>query len=80
MKDMANETSEQNDFDTPNAVQKDFTAEDLCNLKEMFLELEKAIDAIVISRSEEGETFSGGYIFELLEKADVSGSCLWMHL
>ncbi|XP_058807015.1 regulator of telomere elongation helicase 1 homolog isoform X2 [Phymastichus coffea] len=72
MKDMIDETNEQNDFETPNAVQKDFTAEDLCNLKAMFLEVEKAIDAIVITRTDEGETFSGGYIFDLLEKADIS--------
>lgn len=52
-------------------AQKDFSAEDLCILKAMFLELEKAVDSIVITKREEGETYPGGYIFEILEKADV---------
>ena len=72
MKDMSNEMSE-NDFsmDSPSVVPKDFSAEDLCILKAMFLELEKAIDDIKLDKVDEGKTFPGGYIFELLEKADV---------
>lgn len=62
----------QNDFLSDNNVQKDFTAEDLCILKAMFLELEKAIDSIELKNRTEGDTFPGGYIFELLEKAEVT--------
>ncbi|OXU25960.1 hypothetical protein TSAR_015750 [Trichomalopsis sarcophagae] len=73
MKDMANETNDQ-DFlsEGSNAAQKDFSAEDLCILKAMFLELEKAIDSIQITKRDEGDTYPGGYIFEILEKADIT--------
>lgn len=73
MEDMANDVERQNDFlmETSENVQKDFTADDLCILKAMFLELEKAIDSIKIVKRDEGDTLSGGYIFELLEKAQV---------
>lgn len=70
MQDMAKD-SEQNDFLSENNVQKDFTAEDLCILKAMFLELEKAIDSIELKNRTEGDTFPGGFIFELLEKIEV---------
>lgn len=70
MQDMAKDTELQNDFSTEN-VQKDFTAEDLCILKAMFLELEKAIDFIEVKKRDEGDTYPGGFIFELLEKAEV---------
>ncbi|XP_047352606.1 regulator of telomere elongation helicase 1 homolog [Vespa velutina] len=53
-------------------VQKDFTPEDLCILKTMFLTLEKAIDDIKITKQDEGETFPGGYIFELFGKAELT--------
>nr|XP_031839039.1 regulator of telomere elongation helicase 1 homolog isoform X1 [Nomia melanderi] len=73
MQDMANNTQE-NDFLTENSgnIQKDFTADDLCILKTMFMELEKAIDAIKIIKRDEGDTHPGGYIFELLEKAQIT--------
>lgn len=71
MQDMAKEADLQNDFLSDNNVQKDFTAEDLCILKAMFLELEKAIDSIELKNRTEGDTFPGGYIFELLEKIEV---------
>ncbi|XP_078049621.1 regulator of telomere elongation helicase 1 isoform X2 [Augochlora pura] len=73
MQDMANNTQE-NDFTTENLgnVQKDFTADDLCILKAMFLELEKAIDDIKIVNCDEGDTYPGSYIFELLEKAQIT--------
>ncbi|XP_012148049.2 regulator of telomere elongation helicase 1 [Megachile rotundata] len=73
MEDMAKEMTEQNDFLTETTnVQKDFTADDLCILKSMFLELEKAIDAIEIKKREEGDTHPSGFIFELLEKAQLT--------
>lgn len=72
MQDIAKEVELQNDFLTENNVQKDFTAEDLCILKAMFLELEKAIDSIELKNVNEGDTLPGGFIFELLEKAEAS--------
>lgn len=52
------------------AVQpKDFTADDLCVLKTMMLALEKTIDEINVTS--EGTTFPGGFIFELLSKAEI---------
>lgn len=50
----------------------DFTVEDLTLLKEIFLTLEKAIDEIQIKTPNGGDTFQGGFIFGLLEKANVS--------
>ncbi|XP_076624502.1 regulator of telomere elongation helicase 1 isoform X2 [Colletes latitarsis] len=73
MEDMANNV-EQNDLFMENSgnVQKDFTADDLCILKAMFLELEKTIDSIKINKRDVGDTLPGGYIFELLEKAQLT--------
>lgn len=53
--------------------EKDFTAEDLAILKETLLKLEKAVDEIQLKSSlpGNGDTFEGGYIFGLLEKANV---------
>lgn len=73
MKDMAKQ-EDQTDFTfeyNSSPVQKDFSAEDLCILKTMFLELEKTVDGIVLTKRDEGETYPGGYIFDILEKADV---------
>ncbi|XP_021188467.3 regulator of telomere elongation helicase 1 homolog [Helicoverpa armigera] len=54
---------------TVDSQPKDFTCEDLCVLKEIMLALEKAIDEISVGN--EGSTFPGGYIFELLAKAEI---------
>ncbi|KAJ8675354.1 hypothetical protein QAD02_011140 [Eretmocerus hayati] len=71
MKDLSKEMGE--DFSNEIAPgQNDFSAEDLCILKAMFLELEKAIDSIEIKKRDEGDTYPGSYIFELLSKADIS--------
>lgn len=72
MQDMAKDEDLQNDFLSENNAQKDFTAEDLCILKTMFLELEKAIDSIELKNCNEGDTYPGGFIFELLEKIEVT--------
>jgi regulator of telomere elongation helicase 1 len=50
---------------------KDFSLDDLCILKAMFLELEKAIDAIPIT-SPEGNTLPGEFMLDILAKADLS--------
>lgn len=51
---------------------KDFTLDDLTLLKEMLLELEKAIDGVVVDNKAEGQTYPPAYIYELLGKANVS--------
>ncbi|XP_050509376.1 regulator of telomere elongation helicase 1 homolog isoform X1 [Diabrotica virgifera virgifera] len=54
--------------DTP----KDFDANDLCNLKEVFLNLEQAIDKIDLSSGQNSEvTLDGTFIFELLAEAGI---------
>lgn len=63
------ENPEELDTTVDNPQPKDFTCEDLCVLKEMMLALEKAIDEINVGS--EGSTFPGGYIFELLAKAEI---------
>jgi hypothetical protein len=51
------------------AAKPDFSPEELCILKTMFLELEKAIDDMQVES--DGSTFDGGFIVELLAKAEV---------
>jgi hypothetical protein len=54
---------------TGDGTQPDFSPEELCILKTMFLELEKAIDDMPVES--DGSTFHGGFIVELLAKAEV---------
>ncbi|KAK2582863.1 hypothetical protein KPH14_008941 [Odynerus spinipes] len=72
MEDISKDLEHENDFSMDEPVQRDFTPEDLCILKSMFLALEKAIDDIKITKQNEGEIFPGGYIFELLSKAELT--------
>ncbi|XP_017035372.1 regulator of telomere elongation helicase 1 homolog [Drosophila kikkawai] len=51
---------------------KDFTLDDLTLLKEMLLELEKAIDAVVVDNIAEGTTYPATMMYELLGKANFS--------
>lgn len=57
---------------------KDFTIDDLAVLKEDLLSLEKAVDAIGLknTKDQEGATFEGSYIFELLEQANVNSAVI----
>lgn len=50
----------------------DFSPDDLYTLKALFLELEKAVDDIVLPTDGSGSTFPGSYMFDLLEKADIT--------
>ncbi|KAH8416818.1 hypothetical protein KR222_005993 [Zaprionus bogoriensis] len=55
---------------------KDFTLDDLTLLKEMLLDLEKAIDGVVVDNKAEGATYPATYIYELLGKANFNhGNC-----
>lgn len=54
---------------TGDSTKPDFSPEELCILKTMFLELEKAIDDMPVES--DGSTFHGGFIVELLAKAEV---------
>ncbi|KMZ08357.1 regulator of telomere elongation helicase 1 homolog [Drosophila simulans] len=51
---------------------KDFTLDDLTLLKEMLLELEKAIDAVVVDNAVDGTTFPASMMYELLGKANFT--------
>lgn len=65
------DNSEDGMIDFSSSTPKDFTLDDLCILKAMFLELEKALDAIPINKPE-GETLPGEFMLDLLAKADLS--------
>ncbi|EDW26039.1 GL14463 [Drosophila persimilis] len=55
---------------------KDFTLDDLTLLKEMLLELEKAIDAVVVDNPTDGTTYPASLMYELLGKANFTyGNC-----
>lgn len=69
MKSFVEGAEEQMDATMDANQPKDFTCDDLCILKEMMLALEKAIDEINVGT--EGTTFPGGFIFELLAKAEI---------
>ncbi|CAB3252066.1 unnamed protein product [Arctia plantaginis] len=69
MRSFGEQTEEQMDMTVDNSQPKDFTSDDLCVLKEMMLALEKAIDEITVGN--EGSTFPGSFIFELLSKAEI---------
>ncbi|XP_028155975.1 regulator of telomere elongation helicase 1 homolog [Ostrinia furnacalis] len=69
MRSFSENSEEQLDLTVDNNQPKDFTCEDLCVLKEIMLALEKAIDEISVGS--EGTTFPGGFIFELLAKAEI---------
>uniref|UniRef100_A0A182W5F6 Regulator of telomere elongation helicase 1 homolog n=1 Tax=Anopheles minimus TaxID=112268 RepID=A0A182W5F6_9DIPT len=51
--------------------QLDFTLDDLVLLKEILLNVEKAVDEVSIMFSQGGTTQPGTYIFDLLEKANI---------
>jgi hypothetical protein len=51
------------------ATKPDFSPEELCILKTMFLEMERAIDDIPVESN--GSTFDGSFIIDLLAKAQV---------
>lgn len=73
MKLMSESSEEGADFTMglDNTQPKDFTPEDLCTLKTVFLALEKAVDDINVTPGD-GVTFDGSYIFDLLSKAQIS--------
>ncbi|KAF2884481.1 hypothetical protein ILUMI_21698 [Ignelater luminosus] len=50
----------------------DFSAEDLCTLKQMLLDFEKVLDNIEVKLPlANGTTFDGDYIFEIFKKAGI---------
>lgn len=69
MKSFSEMNEDQIDLSSDNNTPKDFTCDDLCVLKEMMLTLEKVVDEINVDK--EGTTFPGGFIFELLSKAEI---------
>ncbi|XP_026761253.2 regulator of telomere elongation helicase 1 homolog [Galleria mellonella] len=69
MRSFSENSEDQMEATVENSQAKDFTCDDLCVLKEMMLALEKAIDEINVGS--EGATYPGGFIFELLSKAEI---------
>lgn len=59
--------------DMENNDAPDFNVNDLTLLKEIFLALEKTVNEVNLPNTTAGagETFTGGYIFSLFEKANV---------
>uniref|UniRef100_A0A182MAW6 Regulator of telomere elongation helicase 1 homolog n=1 Tax=Anopheles culicifacies TaxID=139723 RepID=A0A182MAW6_9DIPT len=51
--------------------QPDFTVDDLVLLKEILLNVEKAVDGVSMMFSQGGITHPGTYIFDLMEKANI---------
>lgn len=51
---------------------REFSDDDICVLKALFLEIEKVIDGIELSSSTNDKKMEGSYIFKLLQGADVS--------
>lgn len=52
--------------------QKEFSDDDICVLKALFLEIEKIIDSIELTNSTNDKKMEGSYVFRLLQGADVS--------
>lgn len=51
---------------------REFSDDDICVLKALFLEIEKVIDSIELTNSTNDKKMEGSYIFKLLQDADVS--------
>lgn len=51
---------------------RDFSDEDICVLKTLFLEIEKVIDGIELSNTTNDKKMEGSYVFKLLQSAEVS--------
>jgi len=51
---------------------REFSDDDICVLKALFLEIEKVIDGIELTNSTNDKKMEGSYIFKLLQSADVS--------
>lgn len=55
---------------------REFSDDDICVLKALFLEIEKVIDGIELNNSTNDKKMEGSYVFRLLQSADVSKACL----
>lgn len=59
---------------------RDFSDEDICVLKTLFLEIEKVIDGIELSNTTNDKKMEGSYVFKLLQSAEVSKSYLFCNI
>lgn len=50
---------------------KDFTAEDLCILKQALLDFESALDNVELQNEKDGTTFDGDFIYKLFANAQI---------
>ncbi|VVC45636.1 Hypothetical protein CINCED_3A003007 [Cinara cedri] len=53
---------------------REFSDDDICVLKALFLEIEKVIDGIELSNSTNDKKMEGSYVFRLLQGADINPS------
>uniref|UniRef100_A0A2S2P209 Regulator of telomere elongation helicase 1 homolog n=1 Tax=Schizaphis graminum TaxID=13262 RepID=A0A2S2P209_SCHGA len=53
---------------------REFSDDDICVLKALFLEIEKVIDGIELTNSTNDKKMEGSYIFKLLQGADITPS------
>ncbi|XP_015368271.1 PREDICTED: regulator of telomere elongation helicase 1 homolog, partial [Diuraphis noxia] len=53
---------------------REFSDDDICVLKALFLEIEKVIDGIELSSSTNDKKMEGSYVFKLLQGADITPS------
>jgi len=51
---------------------REFSDDDICVLKALFLEIEKVIDGIELTNGTNDKKMEGSHIFKLLQGADVS--------
>lgn len=51
---------------------REFSDDDICVLKALFLEIEKVIDGIELTNGTNDKKMEGSYVFKLLQGADVS--------
>lgn len=54
---------------------REFSDDDICVLKALFLEIEKVIDGIELNSGTNDKKMEGTYVFRLLQNADVCKSC-----
>lgn len=54
---------------------REFSDDDICVLKALFLEIEKVIDGIELNSGTNDKKMEGTYVLRLLQNADVCKSC-----
>lgn len=72
MKQLYDEKNTEFSAESTQLKPREFSDDDICVLKALFLEIEKVIDSIELTNSTNDMKMEGSYIFKLLKGADVS--------